>query len=58
MDARLEQFKRGLVGKAGLMLAMPGEYDAWASISGRLAGELIYKARDLQRVTRAALSRR
>jgi hypothetical protein len=58
MDARLEQFKRGLVGKAGLMLAMPGEHDAWASISGRLAGELIYKARDLQRVTRAALSRR
>jgi hypothetical protein len=58
MDARLEQFKRGLVGKAGLMLSMPGEHDAWAGVSGRLAGELVYKARDLQRLTRAALGRR
>jgi hypothetical protein len=58
MDARLEQFKRGLVGKAGHMLAMPGEHDAWAGMSGRIAGELVYKARDLQRLTRAALSGR
>lgn len=58
MEPRLEQFKRGLVGKAGRCLAMPGEHDFWSGPSGRVAGELVYRARDVQRMVRAALGRR
>jgi hypothetical protein len=58
LEPRLEQFKRGLVGKAGRLHPMPREYDFWTGVSGRLAGELVYRARDARRLARAALGRR
>ncbi len=58
MEPRLEQFKRGLVGKAGRLLSMPGEYDFWTGVSGRISGDLVYRARDIQRLARALLNGR
>jgi hypothetical protein len=58
LEPRLEQFKRGLVGKAGRLHPMPREYDFWTGVSGRFAGELVYRVRDAQRLARAALGRR
>jgi CelD/BcsL family acetyltransferase involved in cellulose biosynthesis len=57
MEPRLEQFKRGLVGKAGRIHRMLPEHDHWAGVPGRLAGELVYRVRDAQRLIRAALGR-
>jgi hypothetical protein len=57
MEPRLEQFKRGFVGKAGRLHPMPREYDAWSGASGRFAGELVYRARDAQRLARRTLGR-
>ncbi len=44
-DPGIRQFKKGLIGKRGVVLET-GEYDKWASISGRLASDLIYRVRD------------
>jgi hypothetical protein len=48
----LRQFKKGLVGKAGAVVAMTGEYDCWTQMSGRVMGDAIYGLRGLQRAIR------
>lgn len=45
----LRQFKKGLVGKRGTLLAMEGEHDRWSGPVGRMAADLVFAARDLQR---------
>lgn len=44
-DTGIRQFKKGLIGKRGVVLET-AEYDRWASISGRLAADVIYLIRD------------
>jgi len=48
-EPHLEQFKRGLVGKAGRLVELPGEFDYWTSSVGRGVADLVYRARELQR---------
>ena len=48
----LRQFKKGLVGKQGAVVATPGEFDRWAGLRARLAGDGIYAVRALQRQLR------
>lgn len=48
----LRQFKKGLVGKSGTVLATKGEYDRWTRPSARVAADLIYSLRAAQRVFR------
>jgi hypothetical protein len=45
-DPGVRQFKKGLIGKAGMVLTMNGEYDRWTHLSGRVATDLIYGVRD------------
>jgi hypothetical protein len=51
-EPNLEQFKRGLCGKSGCILKLPGEFDKWSSRRARRSGDLIYRARDLHRWAR------
>lgn len=46
-DPGVRQFKKGLIGKAGVVLSMNGEYDRWTHFSGRAASDLIYGVRDI-----------
>ncbi|HLY37426.1 MAG TPA: GNAT family N-acetyltransferase [Candidatus Binatia bacterium] len=48
----LRQFKKGLVGKHGAIVATPGELDRWSGVRARLAGDAIYAVRALQRRVR------
>jgi hypothetical protein len=48
----LRQFKKGLVGKSGVVLPMLGEFDSWSSRVGRLAGDAIYAARSARQAAR------
>lgn len=48
----LRQLKNGLVGKAGQVVVMEGEFDRWAGASGRLAGDVVLGLRDLRRRVR------
>jgi lipid II:glycine glycyltransferase (peptidoglycan interpeptide bridge formation enzyme) len=48
----LRQFKKGLTGKRGSIVVMNGEYDRWTRLPGRLATDLIYSLRGLQRTIR------
>ena len=45
----LRQFKKGLVGKRGAIVATPGEFDRWSGLRARLAGDAIYAVRAVQR---------
>jgi hypothetical protein len=45
----LRQFKKGLVGKQGAIVATPGEFDRWPGLRARLAGDGIYAVRAIQR---------
>jgi hypothetical protein len=46
-DPGVRQFKKGLIGKAGMILTMNGEYDRWTQFSGCVATDLIYGVRDV-----------
>jgi hypothetical protein len=48
----LRQFKKGLVGKSGMVLPMLGEFDFWASHLGRLSGDTIFAARAARHAAR------
>jgi hypothetical protein len=48
----LRQFKKALVGKAGRIVELEGEYDHCASSLGRLATDAIFGARHLERLIR------
>ncbi|HZS63994.1 MAG TPA: GNAT family N-acetyltransferase [Xanthobacteraceae bacterium] len=48
----LRQFKKGLVGKAGTVIRMHGEYDYWTGTSARLVGDIVYGMRGVQRMIR------
>ena len=52
-DPHLDHFKTGLVGKRGVKLELPGEFDFWTRSRGRLTGDVIYRLRDLQRAVRS-----
>ena len=45
----LRQFKKGFVGKAGMILTMEGEHDRWTSPLGRMSADIIFGARHLRR---------
>lgn len=51
-DSGVRQFKKGLIGKAGTVLTMNGEYDRWTHFSGRIATDLIYGVRDIHDAVR------
>lgn len=46
----LRQFKKGLVGRSGCVLQMPGEFEYRGSRMASLAAGLIFKARDVKRL--------
>jgi hypothetical protein len=48
----LRQFKKGLVGKSGVVLPMLGEFDFWTSRLGRLSGDTVFAARAARRTAR------
>jgi len=45
----LRQFKSGLVGRAGNILPMEGEFDRWESQLGRLSADVVFGVRQLRR---------
>lgn len=45
----LRHFKKGLVGKAGQIITMEGEFDRWEGPVARLSADIIFKARQLRR---------
>jgi hypothetical protein len=45
----LRQFKKGLVGKAGCVVTLAGEFDRWTSPAARLTADVIFGMRDVQR---------
>jgi len=45
LEPGLRQFKKGLVGKSGVVVAMPGEFDAWTHPVGHMVAEGIYGLR-------------
>jgi len=48
-EAGLKQFKKGLVGREGCILRMPGEFEYTSNPMATLAAGLIFKARDIKR---------
>jgi len=52
LDAGLRQFKKGLVGKRGVVVAASGEFDRWTGVGARLAADSIYRLRDVGRALR------
>jgi hypothetical protein len=52
-DDGLRQFKLGLVGRRGVVHAMPGEFDRWSGQTGRLIAGGIYRLRAAMRLKRA-----
>jgi lipid II:glycine glycyltransferase (peptidoglycan interpeptide bridge formation enzyme) len=53
----LRQFKKGLTGKAGAIVPMAGEFDAWRDPVGRLVSEGIYGARAAKGALQSLLGR-
>lgn len=53
----LRQFKKGLTGKAGAIVPMGGEFDAWHDPVGRLVSEGIYGARAAKGAMQALFGR-
>jgi Acetyltransferase (GNAT) domain len=53
----LAQFKSGLIGKEGLMLEVPGEFDFASGLKAKLALKLVYGARGARRILRSWKSR-
>ena len=58
LDAGLRQFKKGLVGKRGAVVAASGEFDRWTGVGARLAADSIYRLRDMGRALRLRRLRR
>jgi hypothetical protein len=54
----LRQFKKGLAGKAGAILEMPGEFDYWTNPVGHLVADGIYSMRAAKSGMRALLGAR
>jgi hypothetical protein len=48
----LRQFKKGLAGKRGTVIAANEEHDYWSHPSARIMGDALYAVRDLQRSIR------
>jgi hypothetical protein len=44
-DRGLKQFKAGLVGKAGAVVEMSGEFDRWSCRRGRVTGDVLFALR-------------
>lgn len=53
----LAQFKSGLIGKEGVMLQVPGEFDFAAGLKAKLALKLVYGVRGARRALRTLMSR-
>ncbi|BCJ89782.1 hypothetical protein IZ6_05170 [Terrihabitans soli] len=53
----LAQFKSGLMGKEGIKLQVPGEFDYAATIKAKLALKFVYGARGARRILRTWMSR-
>ncbi len=51
-DQGLKQFKKGLVGREGHVLCMPGEFELKGSMAGSIAAELIFAARAVSRIVK------
>jgi hypothetical protein len=51
-EAGLRQFKKGLVGKRGVVLTGEGELERAASPGARLAGRVVFTLRDVRRAVR------
>jgi hypothetical protein len=54
----LRQFKKGLVGKCGVVEPMLGEFDFWTSGLARLAGDAIFVVRSAREAARELAHRR
>ncbi len=53
----LHQFKKGLLGRSGAIVAIPDEYDYWSDARGRLGADVIFAARALRRRLRLLRAR-
>jgi hypothetical protein len=51
-DDGLRQFKKGLVGKSGVVLSLVGEFDFWTSELNRLSGDAVFAARSARQAVR------
>ena len=58
MEPGLRQFKKGLVGKSGVVLAMPGELDYWTHAVGQIVADGIYGFRAARGAVLSLLSRK
>jgi len=56
-DPGLRQFKKGLVGKAGRIVKLPGEFDYCESSTSAFIAMMIYRVRDLRRACRSIADR-
>ena len=55
-DSGLCQFKSGLVGKRGRVVQIPGEFDRWASLGDRVAGDMVFAMRGIAKTVSSSLS--
>ncbi|WP_169738500.1 lipid II:glycine glycyltransferase FemX [Afifella pfennigii] len=47
-DPGLKQFKKGMVGKGGAIVAI-AEHDRWTRLGGRIASDLVFRFREMRR---------
>jgi hypothetical protein len=52
-DPGLRQFKKGLVGRAGTVLPLCGEFARWRGLGGRIVADALHLARNAQLAARA-----
>ena len=55
-DPGLRQFKKGLVGRAGTVLPLRGEFARWRGLGGRIVADALHLARNAQLAARALRS--
>lgn len=56
-DPGLRQFKSGLVGKAGHIFELPGEFDIWEGAASRLTADTIQSIRSTRNAVRGVMQR-
>jgi hypothetical protein len=56
-ESGLRQFKKGLVGKRGVILPMLGEFDFWTSSLGRMSGDAVFAVRAARHSARQLVRR-
>ncbi len=54
-NSGLCQFKSGLVGSRGKIFAMPGEFDRWARLNDRVAGDALFSLRTIAKAMSSRL---